>query len=502
MKAVVLAGGLGTRMRPLTFTKPKPMTPLVDKPVLEHIIDYLRIHGIDEVVVTTNYMRDQVREHFGHEHKGVKLYYPIEEQPLGTAGSVKNIQDRLDDTFVVIQGDNITDIDLTRVIREHKKYSGTCTITLQEVRDPWNYGVVELHENMRVKRFYEKPKMEECFSNLINTGLYVMEPSVLDYMPADTFFDFSRDLFPILLTEESIYGVVDNSFWIDVGQPVGYMKAMDWILSKAKQSISDSSVVAGEIQDNVVIGENVRIVGNSRIVGPVIIGDNTTVEEDCVIGPASCIGPNSLVKAGTAVSHASIFENTTIGGGANIKNCLIAEYCVLGSETTVQSNSLVGSNCRFGRSVFVSEGSRVWPNIQLSKNAIVSGTIKQFIQVSPGQDSPTWGLRTLSPEEAFYFNMSKDHHVIYTGHRARSITEFRDILKSVDARSIDYHFREDVNDFSEWTRLILSDRNLADRIHEIKDTLYVRGKPGVRDVLVTSVEDTINRLVPESRRLF
>ncbi|MCG2808338.1 MAG: NDP-sugar synthase, partial [Coriobacteriia bacterium] len=227
MKAVVMAGGEGTRLRPLTSLRPKPMVPIVNQPVMEHIIGLVKHHGITEVVATLAFMPQVIEDYFGSgEEWGVDISYALEDTPLGTAGSVKNAQKLIgDETFVVISGDALTDIDLTAVIEFHKEKGGPVTIALMAVPDPLDFGVVITDEDGRVERFLEKPTWGQVFSDMINTGIYVMEPEVFKYIPDDRPFDFSSELFPLLMKEGfDLYGCPVDGYWCDVGSAESYLQ--------------------------------------------------------------------------------------------------------------------------------------------------------------------------------------------------------------------------------------------------------------------------------------
>lgn len=494
MKAVILAGGFGTRFRPLTFTRPKPMLPLLNKPILEYVIRYLKGQGIDETLITTNYLRGQIIDYFGFDYHGMKLHYPVEDHPLGTAGSVKNIQKHLDETFVVIQADNITDINLRSLLTSHRNYGGLCTISVYPVDDPWNYGVVELHDSGRVKEFHEKPLMEKCTSNLINTGLYVVEPEALRLVPENTVFDFARDLFPKLSEKGLINGVKTDGFWVDVGQPLGYNKAKEWLMSNSRTYIPESATINAKVNGVIITGENVRLGSGAIVDGPVYIGDNTVVDEDCFIGPNTYLGSGVRISSNSTLTGTVVFEKTTLGREANLSKCFVAEGCFIGYSTNIQADALVGPNCQLEGRVEITQGSRIWPNTQVSRNSLVSGTLKKFVPMYETKYDPKWSLRTLSPDEAFYFNMSQGYHVMYTGFRANSLEEFISIIRDVDYRSIEYHLRDNVNDFREWARYVISDIKLTEEFEKVKREFSAK-KEKVRHELVDTTKHRLDELL-------
>src|SRR5438552_17239159 len=227
MKAVVMAGGEGTRLRPLTSNQPKPMVPIVGKPCMEHIVELLRTHGFEDVIITVAFLPQAIRSYFGDgESLGVNIEYSVEESPLGTAGSVRLASDRLDDTFLVISGDALCDIDLGKIVEFHRRQGAACTIGLKSVENPLEFGIVVTDEDGRVGGFLEKPSCGQVFSDTSNTGIYVLEPEVLKHIPQDRPYDFSKELFPLLLEMgRPIYGHVFDGYWQDIGDLDQYRQA-------------------------------------------------------------------------------------------------------------------------------------------------------------------------------------------------------------------------------------------------------------------------------------
>ena len=227
MKAVIMAGGEGTRLRPLTCNRPKPMVPVAGRPVMEHIVRLLKSHGMDKIAVTLQYLPDHICEYFGDGSQfDVRMRYYTENKPLGTAGSVKNAEDFLDETFLVISGDALTDVDLTKAISFHREKGAFATLILKRVDVPLEYGVVVTDGEGKIIRFLEKPGWGEVFSDTVNTGIYILSPEIFDYYKKDQVFDFGRDLFPLLMKEKrSMYGYVTDDYWCDIGDIEAYMQA-------------------------------------------------------------------------------------------------------------------------------------------------------------------------------------------------------------------------------------------------------------------------------------
>ncbi len=332
-KAVILAGGYGTRLRPLTFTTPKVMIPLVNKPVIEYIVDYLAGYGLEDIVITTNYLREQTINYLS-KRKDLKLSYPEESSPLGTAGSVKNAG--ISDTMLIIQGDNVTDMDLRKVMKFHETHEKLVTIALLPVPNPSLYGIAEIEANGRIRNFKEKPSASECFSNLANTGLYIIEPEAMDYVLEGSAFDFSKDLFPILVAKKEVFGCVVDGFWTDVGSPEGYMEASRWILAKKGFECADTAEIEdSEIQGNVAIGEY-AVIKKSLIRGPAVVGEHTEIlkskiYESVVFSHAnlrettltkSVVGENTVLKR-AEVTDSIIGARSEIKEGASVKDSRI-----------------------------------------------------------------------------------------------------------------------------------------------------------------------------------
>ena len=262
MKAVVMAGGEGTRLRPLTSNQPKPMVPIVGKPCMEHILDLLRRHGMNEVVVTLAFMPQAIRTYFGGgESLEMDVDYSVEEQPLGTAGSVKLAERRLDETFLVISGDALCDVDLTALVDAHKAKGAAVTIGLKSVENPLEFGIVVTDEEGRVERFLEKPSWGQVFSDTINTGIYVLEPEVLRHVPTDRPYDFSKELFPLLLEMgRPIYGHVLDGYWQDIGNLDQFRQAnFDALDGRVQLDIPGL-----QLRGNVWVSQDVDIDGDRR----------------------------------------------------------------------------------------------------------------------------------------------------------------------------------------------------------------------------------------------
>lgn len=310
---------------------------------------------------------------------GVELTYPKEEKSLGTAGSVKNAAKYLNETFLVIQGDNVTDIAFRDALAFHEEKGGIATIALMTAENPCQFGIAELDFNGRICKFKEKPSPEECFSNLINTGLYVLEPEVLDYIPNSAACDFAKNVFPTLLDAGmKIYGYPAKGFWVDIGSAESYMEAVRWILSKlhGKRISKTAEVKDSSIKGPIQVGERTRIESGARIVGPAVIGD------DCYLGRSSKIAPYSVIESNVEVAEKTrirgslVYENTCIGDFSHLSRCIVAESCKVGSGVKINKMSIIGAECDIGDFADIRSSSRIWPKVKIAANSVVHGIRK------------------------------------------------------------------------------------------------------------------------------
>src|SRR5689334_24497141 len=270
-----MAGGEGTRLRPLTSNQPKPMVPIVGKPCMEHILELLRRHGLEDVIVTVAFMPQAIRGYFGNgENLGVNIEYSVEESPLGTAGSVQLAGERLDETFLVISGDALCDVDLGEMVRFHKEKGAAVTIGLKSVENPLEFGIVVTDEDGRVERFLEKPSWSQVFSDTINTGIYVLEPEVLRHVPTDGPYDFSKELFPLLLEMgRPLYGYVFEGYWQDIGNLDQFRQANCDALEEAVTL----DIPGIRLRGNVWLGEGVELDDLEQIEGPAFVGNYSRI---------------------------------------------------------------------------------------------------------------------------------------------------------------------------------------------------------------------------------
>jgi mannose-1-phosphate guanylyltransferase/phosphomannomutase len=355
------------------------MLPLAGKPMIQHIINYLKEHGFYELFITTNYKRGRLIDLLGDGSRfDLKLEYPEEKKPLGTAGSVKNVAKHIDDTFVVIQGDNVTDLHLKAALEFHREKNGLATIVLISVDDPSAFGIAELDENSRITRFLEKPSLGECFSNLANTGIYVFEPEVLKYIPEGRSYDFSKELFPELLrVQEQMYGYQVACSWFDVGTLENYLRANTWILQRLEgKHISDTAEIRGDIQGPVIVGNNTMISEGAKIKGPTMIGGSCEIHENSLVDQYCVLENNVTVEAGSQIVRSIIYENSRFGNNTRLLDCVIGENCRFGSDIRVGRFAAVGAKCRISDYTEVKRGALIWPGMKIRQKSVIDDVVK------------------------------------------------------------------------------------------------------------------------------
>lgn len=371
MRAVLMAGGSGTRLRPLTCDLPKPMVPILNRPIAEHIINLLKKHSITEIIATLHYLPDAIRDYFqdGSEF-GVQMTYAVEEeQALGTAGCVKNIAELLDETFLVISGDSLTDFDLTEAIKFHYNKGSKATLILTKVPNPLEFGVVITDGENRIKRFLEKPSSSEVFSDTVNTGIYILEPEVLNYLPLHQECDFSKDLFPLLLEKKQpIYGYVAQGYWVDIGNLDAYREVQyDALLHKVKLQFAYTQKSPG-----VWVGEHTYIDPGAIIEPPVLIGDNCRIGTRVQIEAGTVIGDNVTIGADADLKRPIIWNGAIIGEEGHLRACVIGRGSRIDRRAHVLEGAILGSLCTVGEEAQITTNVKVWPHKQIESGAILN----------------------------------------------------------------------------------------------------------------------------------
>ena len=373
MKAVIMAGGEGTRLRPQTSNLPKPMLPLVGRPMMEHIVSLLRRHGITDIVVTVAFLPNAIRSYFGDGSElGVRMAYATEESPLGTAGSVRNAREQLTERFLVISGDVLTDIDLTSVIAFHEKNQALATIALCAVENPLEFGIVITREDGTIERFLEKPGWGQVFSDTINTGIYVLETEIFDLIPEGRSVDFSGEVFPAALEAgDPLYGYVADGYWEDVGTTAAYLKAHEDILDGKVQA----DVAGFELRPGVWVGKGSSIDPSVRIDSPAFIGENCTIDRDTVLGAYTTVGANTQVEERAELQRSVIGENSYLGPAVRVEGAVLGRSCDLRVGARVEPGAVVGEGCLIGAHAEVRSDVKVYPYKVVEAGAQVNASI-------------------------------------------------------------------------------------------------------------------------------
>lgn len=373
MKAVIMAGGEGTRLRPLTSNQPKPMLPMVNRPMMEHVVRLLALHGFDDIVVTVAFLANQIRNYFGDgSEMGVRMRYATEETPLGTAGSVLNAAQELDDTFLVISGDVLTDVDLGVILETHQKAGALATIGLQRVENPLEFGIVITGEDGLVERFLEKPTWGEVFSDTVNTGIYVLQPEVFELIASDRSVDFSGEVFPAALEAGAkLMGCVVEGYWEDVGTPAAYLRAHQDILDEKVRV----DVPGFRIDEGVWIGEGADVDPDARLDGPVVIGDNCRVEAGAVLRSYTVLGSDVVVKEDAFIERSVLHDHAYVGPGVRLRGCVIGRSTDLRRGARAEEGVVIGDECFIGEHAVVNPNVKVYPFKSVDPGAVVNASI-------------------------------------------------------------------------------------------------------------------------------
>jgi mannose-1-phosphate guanylyltransferase / phosphomannomutase len=369
-----MAGGEGTRLRPMTANQPKPLLPVANKPIMEYVLRLLARHGFNETVVTVQFLASMVRNYFGDgEDFDMSLQYATEETPLGTAGSVKNAQDALrDEPFLVISGDALTDIDLSELIKFHQGNGALVTVGLTRVPDPLEFGIIIVDDDGRIQRFLEKPTWGQVFSDTVNTGIYVMEPEVLSEFSAGEFADWSGDIFPQLLDRGApLYGWIADGYWEDVGTHESYLKAQADVLSGRVQADIDGF----EVSPGVWVAEGAEVDPEAILTGPLCIGDYAKIEAGAQLREFTVVGSNVVVKEGAFLHRAVVHNNVYVGPGATLRGCVIGKNTDVMASARIEEGAVVGDECVIEPEAYLSAGVKVYPFKTIEAGAVVNTSV-------------------------------------------------------------------------------------------------------------------------------
>lgn len=357
MKAIVLAGGFGTRLRPLSCSRPKMLFPVANKPLIDYTLQNLSDGGVDTVILSVYYMAESLVRYLGPTKSGLGILYSREQRPLGTGGPIKHAEDLLNDEyFLTLNGDVLADIDYRRLVNFHKEKGGAATIALVQVPDPSRYGAVELDWEGRITRFVEKPEPGRAPSNLINAGIYILEPEVLDYIPSGRKVSIETEVFPKLAAERKLYGFECHGFWIDIGIPEEYLQANAMLLKK---------------NDNIVHGKNTEISSSSEIKEPCIFGEEVKIGEDSIIGTNVSLNDYVHVGKGCKIENSIILNGAVVEDYSSIKNAIIGENALIERWVKIESGSLIGDYAQIGDGVTITEGVSICPSKTIDESILI-----------------------------------------------------------------------------------------------------------------------------------
>ena len=376
MKAVVMAGGFGTRIQPLTNAVPKPMLPILNKPMMEDVIVRLKKIGVKDFIVLLYFKPEVIQNYFGDGSDfGINIDYIIPDDDYGTAGAVKKAQDLIGkDRFIIVSGDLITDFDFQKILDSHGENKAKVTITLTSVSDPLQFGVVITDKKGRIQRFLEKPSWGEVFSDTINTGIYVMESEILDYIPENTNFDFSKDLFPKLMEEQvTLWGCDAKGYWRDVGNPNSYREVMEDILTG-----NVDIEIPGErinIDKGVIFaGEGVKLPKNMKVRGINVVGNNVKIGKDAEL--ENCvIGDNTVIDRKVVLENSTVWHDCYFGEKAEVKHSVICNNNVVEKKTQIPHGAIIAEHCELESNVRVEKDVIIWPNKLIEESSIVSQNV-------------------------------------------------------------------------------------------------------------------------------
>ncbi len=367
-----MAGGEGTRLRPLTSRQPKPMLPLANRPMMEHVVRLLREHGFDEIVVTVAFMPQAIRTYFGDGSEfGVRMAYATEETPLGTAGSVRNARDQLQERFLVISGDVLTDIDLSAVVARHDEVGAVATLALKSMDNPLDFGIVITRGDGSIERFLEKPTWGQVFSDTVNTGIYVLEPEIFDYIPEGQ-VDFSGDVFPALLEAgRPLSGYVADGYWEDVGTLEAYVRAHQDVLDGKV----DVDVPGFRLAENVWLGDGAEVDPDARVDGPAILGDYCRVEAGAHLSEYSVLGSNVRVGRDAYLQRAVVHDNAYLGPSVHLRGCIVGRSGDLRRGVRCEEGVVLGDECFVGEDAVINPSVKVYPFKTVEPGAIVNTSL-------------------------------------------------------------------------------------------------------------------------------
>jgi mannose-1-phosphate guanylyltransferase len=364
MQAVILVGGEGTRLRPLTSTVPKPVVPLVDRPFISYMLEWLRQHGIDDVIMSCGFLATSVRNVLGDgSGVGVRLRFVEEPDPRGTAGALKFAESMLDERFLMLNGDVLTDIDLTAQIAQHERTGAKATLALVPVADPTAYGLVHLAADNSVNDFVEKPSSDQIDTNLISAGAYVLERDVLELVPPDRNVSIEREVWPLLIGN-GLYGFASESYWLDIGTPARYLQGTFDIIEGNVQSAVQERLGSGYL----AVADSDAIEG--RVIPPAVIERDVKIAPGAHVGSLVVLGQGVSIGAGSTVERAVVWGGTHIGEGCTLRDCIVAAGCRVGDNTQILGGAVLGEGVTVGSENTIAHGARIFPGVNLPDGAL------------------------------------------------------------------------------------------------------------------------------------
>jgi mannose-1-phosphate guanylyltransferase len=365
LQALILAGGEGTRLRPLTSTMPKPVVPLAGRPFISYMLEWLRRHGVDDVILSCGFMADGVRAVLGDGSAlGLRLRYLEEPRPLGTGGALKYAEELLDERFLMLNGDVLADLDLSAQLRQHEQTGARATLALIAVDDPSAYGLVRRNDDRSVREFLEKPSEDQIDTNLVNAGAYVLERSVLDVMaPAGTAISIEREVFPALVGQ-GLYGFEASGYWLDIGTPERYMQGTYDILEGLVQT--ELGIRLAEAAHALVNGAEV----SGRVVAPVYVGEGSTVAAGAIVGGRTVLGRDVAIGEGAHVEGSVLLDGVRVGARSTVKGAILGPGVAIGEHCHIESGVVLGEGVQLGSDNVLAAGARIFPGVQLPDGAI------------------------------------------------------------------------------------------------------------------------------------
>lgn len=375
MQAVVMAGGEGSRLRPLTLNRPKPMVPIANNPVMGHILRLLKRHDIDDITATLQYRADDIQNYFGDgANWDVTMHYSVEPRPLGTAGSVKFAEPFLSrtDPFLIISGDALTDLNLSEIVAFHNRVGAAVTITLCRVPNPLEYGVIITDSAGRIENFLEKPSWGQVTSDTVNTGIYVISPEVMELIEPGEQCDFSKDLFPLLMQRGApLFGYVAEGYWCDVGNIAEYIRATGDVLS-GKVNVGK---IGDNLRDEIYVEEDVEIAGDALLEGPIFLGRGTRIKSGVVIHGPTVVRPFSIIDDRAHIDRSIIWRNAYIGEDVELRGAIIGKRCNLRPHAVVWEGAVLGDECNVGERAVIHPNVKIWPNKQVDAGTNVKASL-------------------------------------------------------------------------------------------------------------------------------